>query len=59
MRRFICLLTALLIGIATGPARAGGGQFGNISGTIVDTKTGDGIAKARVTLTSPSGSFTR
>jgi hypothetical protein len=54
-RLFLGLLPGLLT--VAGPALAGGGQFGNISGTIVDAKSGGGVPNARVTLASPSGTF--
>ena len=38
------------------PAFAAGGQYGNLSGTVVDSKTGSPIAGARVTAASPSAS---
>jgi hypothetical protein len=43
--------------LATLPAFAAGGQFGNISGTIVDATSKSGVAGARVTFVSPSGTF--
>lgn len=39
------------------PALAAGGQYGNVGGTIVDGATGTGVAGARITLASPSGTF--
>ncbi len=51
---------ALLVGVlVAAPARvfAAGGQYGNISGTVVDGKTNSAVAAAKVTFVSPSGSF--
>ncbi len=45
---FALLLTSI------DPALAAGGQYGNLSGTVVDTTTGAPIASARVTAASPS-----
>lgn len=42
---------------ATLPASAAGGQYGILSGTVVDAKTRQPVAGARITAASPSGTF--
>lgn len=59
LRTVLCFLLALavLVPTTTAPARAAGGQTGNINGTVVDTATKTPIADAAVTAVSPSGVY--
>jgi hypothetical protein len=46
-----------LVGTSISPIMAAGGQFGNLSGSVVDQSTKAPIANARVTVVSPSGTY--
>jgi hypothetical protein len=58
MRFLVALTLAALLSLgATSPARAAGGQTGNVNGTVVTAGATDPVAGAKVTVTSPSGSY--
>jgi hypothetical protein len=52
----VASLLVSLLSWSAGPVFAAGGQFGSISGTIVDSETKAAISGAKVTAASPSGS---
>ncbi len=54
---FKLALIVALVGTSIGPTFAAGGQFGNLSGTVVDQATKAPIVQAKVTVVSPSGTY--
>jgi Carboxypeptidase regulatory-like domain/TonB dependent receptor len=52
----VALIFAMLA-TSISPVLAAGGQFGNLSGTVVDQTSKAGIANAKVTVVSPSGTY--
>lgn len=58
LRAAVSMIVALALGASiTAPAFAAGGQFGNLTGTVVDATTHAPIANAAVTAASPSGTY--
>ena len=51
-------VVAGLLAATCGPARAVGGETGNINGTIV-SQSGAPVAGARVAIAAPTGSYTQ
>jgi hypothetical protein len=57
-RAFILVaLVFALVGTSISPIMAAGGQFGNLSGSVIDQSTKAPIANARVTVVAPSGTY--
>jgi hypothetical protein len=50
-------LVFALVGTSVSPIFAAGGQFGNLSGSVIDQTTKTPIAGAKVTVVSPSGTY--
>ena len=52
----VALIFAMLA-TSISPVLAAGGQFGNLSGTVIDQATKAGVPGAKVTVVSPSGTY--
>jgi hypothetical protein len=46
-----------MVATSISPVLAAGGQFGNLSGSVIDASTKAPVANAKVTLVSPSGTY--